>query len=71
MRQRGEEGFGGGVMYLDMWTIELEIVLGYPAQFGIALHIMCLTGALSQMKSIDAITCSEVDESGESGGFKV
>jgi hypothetical protein len=49
-------------MHLDMWTIELEIVLGYSAQFGIALYIMCLSGALSQMKSIDAITRSEVDE---------
>ena len=58
-------------MHLDMWTIELEIVLGYPAQFGIALHIMCLTGALSQMKGIDAIARGEVDECGEGGGLKV
>jgi hypothetical protein len=58
-------------MHLDMWTIELEIVLSYPAQFGIALYIMCFAGMLGQMKRIDAITRSEVDECGEGGRFKV
>ena len=49
-------------MHLDMWTIELEIVLGYPAQFGIALYIMRLMCVCRQMKGINAITRSEVNE---------
>ena len=63
MGQGSKESFGGGVMHLDMWTIELEIMRGYLTQVSIALHVMCLTGQCSQMKGIDAITGREVDES--------
>ena len=58
--QRGEEGFGGGVVHLDVWTIELEIMLGYRTQFGITLHVMRLRHTFSQVKSVDTIARRQI-----------